>query len=210
MQFASLQRGLFLAILIPGILATGVAIFVGYKIIGSKSSASALSTWESFATLKYTSANAELSFDYPSGWSVFDQTMSAPSAADEMQRYSYNNLWICPPDSELIAGPKAGLNNCIIFYTKTRVIHPVAGFDDESVFFSDLQKYVQDSTGQNYSSTRTMQQQSETDIDGQIRLVGLLRDNSNLVGMSQLLCAEDKTAECILRFKHILDSVHFN
>ena len=149
-----------------------------------------------------------MSFDYPNGWLVTERVVSDYSSKAQTMVTSANSLWVCPPDNEIVATTKEGLNNCITLFVKSRILSPPSAFFDEGTMFKDFARYIQDPVDE-YDDFRITEQESSNDHDGAVNLIGLYRAHKNLIGMSQMLCAEDKTAECILAFKHVLDSIKF-
>ena len=155
----------------------------------------------------YSSHNANISFDYPHGWSVTDNVFTSSPAVDAKQTFTYINLWVCPTGSQLMAGPKEGLNNCITLYAATRIFHPVASFSDEGTLFNNFTSYI-GSPG--YDGLRIMEESndSKAESSNDVNLIALyIQDQTNPVGMSQLLCANSQTMSCIAQFKHVLDSI---
>lgn len=159
-------------------------------------------TWQ-----RYSSSLAKISFDYPANWSIHDDEETAFSSDNDGQRYLYNDLWICPAASQSESGPKELLNNCIIFYTATRILHPIAGFSDESTIFEDFSQFLQGSSAE-YESFRIMELRSDGD-NNLHSLTGLYRDAGGVAGVFQGACNENAATECILVFKHVLDSLAF-
>ena len=153
-------------------------------------------TWK-----KYDSAISHVSFEYPSEWRVEEHVITDYYITGQKQPLQTNSLWICP-------APKEGLNNCIEFYIKSRILNPVPGFYDESQIFKDFTSYIQYS-GNGYDNFRISEQNSSDD-QGVIRdLTGLYRAGQNFIGMFQVSCAKDKSTECFFVFKHVLDSIRF-
>jgi hypothetical protein len=154
---------------------------------------------------EYRSTESGVSFEYPAGWIVTDNQLVLP-AVSSATALKFSALWICPPPSQIIGGEKEGLNNCILFYTETDILHGGEfGFEDVSTLFTDFSRYIQDSSN-TWDNFRVLEQQSPTETSTELDLVGLYRERQNFVGVSQALCNEGYS-ECLLRFKHILDSI---
>ena len=158
--------------------------------------------------LRYMSSNAKISFDYPASWNITDQEWTGVRAGDQNETQTYDSLWACPPDSELVAGEKGGVDNCIIFFTKSRILHPPAESFDEAGIFVDFNGLIQDSLNQKGSGNK-MEQNPSSGLPLQINLTGVYQDQENLVGLTQSLCAVGQDAECELNFQHVLNSVQF-
>jgi hypothetical protein len=198
----------YLLILIGGLLFLTISVFVGIHFYNPKTASSPKDVWSAVAWEDYASSKANVSFEYPNGWIVTDLILADYYSKDQKEISSTNSLWVCPPENEIVAAPKEGLNNCITFFVKSRILNPMPAFFDESTIFKDFIIYIQDPVDE-YDDFRIMEQESSSDHDGAVNLIGLYRARQNFIGISQMLCSEDKTAECILVFKHVLDSIKF-
>ena len=191
-----------------GELFLATVFFIGIHMCLTKSVLSSKDFWLDATWKNYTSAKANISFDYPNSWVITDLTINASPSQNEKQNLTYNSLWICPPDSQLIATPKEGVNNCIIFYTRNRILHPISAFFDEDTLFTDFSRYINDPVDE-YDNFRITEQESSNDHDSNVNLIGIYRAHQAFIGMSQMQCSKEKTAECFLIFKHVLDSIEF-
>ena len=191
-----------------GILFITICTFVGIHLYFAEMPSTPKDLWTIVTWGNYASSKANVSFAYPKGWLVAEHAVSDYSIKDQKVIPSTDSLSICPPGSEIVAAPKEGLNNCITFFVTSRILNPVPGFFDESTIFNDFHNYIQDPIDE-YDNFRIFEQESSSDHDGAINLIGLYRTHQQFIGMSEMLCSEDKTAECLLVFKHVLDSIRF-
>ncbi|GEM_PF-6684147 len=158
--------------------------------------------------MRYASANANLTFEYPSNWSVTDNTFVERSLDPDGQIYTYTNLTVCPSGDDLrVAQTDKGGDNCITFYTKSRMLHPPLGMIDERDLFASLAYYIDADSGM-FSGTRVLQQESMLNEGYQIGMTGVYREGNDFVALREQFCAIS-SAVCLLEFKHVLGSIIF-
>jgi hypothetical protein len=158
---------------------------------------------------QHTSFEGKISFDYPRGWQVTDVLFADNSLGNRTKLNSYNSIWVCPPSDALVATTQEGINNCIIFFTRARMLNPPLAFEDESPFFNIFRQYIYDSKSDAYDNLRILSLRTPVSQNSEIDLVGIYRNNDSLIGLRQTLCARDRGDECVIVFTHILDSIQF-
>jgi hypothetical protein len=157
----------------------------------------------------YTSANAHLSFEYPSGWNVqTDIALSAISLGASSTSLNYTSLLICPSGTALLMEPKAGLNNCIEFFTQATLLYPPDVGDGFNIFFN-VKAFITDPVIAHYDHFHIVTYDSTTSRSPVINLQGLYRNHADFVALDQPLCAQNLDSDCVAMFQHVLDSISF-
>jgi hypothetical protein len=158
---------------------------------------------------QYSTSEAGLSFDYPKGWNVSEYQITTQSK--DQKEIPTASLWICPADAVTAVGnDKGGLSDCVTFYVKSRILNPVNDMNgDDPIIADDFSRYIQDQSD-DYSDFRMVKLEWPSKTDGMINLAGFYRSQSNFVGIFQTFCQKGQPIdECVLVFKHILDSIKF-
>jgi hypothetical protein len=158
---------------------------------------------------RYTSSKAGISFDYPEGWQITDVTFTSKTLQDRSKSIIYDSLWVCPPDSELLATTEGGISNCISFFTSDRILQPPLAFVDESAIFQMFTSYIDDRKNEDYENFRIVSWLTPVSQNAEIGLLGFYRQEASFVGLNQPLCPVDKGTKCMIVFNQVLDSVGF-
>jgi hypothetical protein len=158
--------------------------------------------WPMVSWIKHISKSSKLSFDYPSGWSImYDGIYSNKKTSS----YLYPNIMICPPDYEKSLAPNGNSpSNCISFVEENTLIHPLPDDDFAGTFtyFSDFFGIDKMVSYDHYYDTNMMLSKSNY-------YIGFKRVGDRYTGLLQTTCLPDQSVQCLLIFRHVLDSITF-
>lgn len=157
--------------------------------------------WPTVSWTKYTSQASKLSFEYPSDWTVKDDK----SYSNKMiSQYEYPHILVCPPDYEQSLVPKdESPNNCIDFKGENTLIHPLP--DEDLInfdYFKPFMSTIEYPGHPNYYDTNIM-------IDRSNYFIGFKRKGDRFIGIQQTTCLQGQDTQCIIVFRHVLDSIAF-